>query len=599
MALPSGGQGRIGLADEGLVDEGGSSAAASRRRLPAWATRFSLVYVLVAVWVVAAIAMPSRPLPQATAAERQPATDDVSGPSLEPGATVTVPGDATATTAAGGTAGPIGGAPGQGTAGVSKAGIQCGPGVRQLPGNSYAAPCVPAFTGDNGGATHRGVTATTIRVVRRAFPDSANSQAVDAVIAQAGGATHETVQATRQVLQEHFAKHYELYGRKIEWIEYESRFGNDTQEVQGRGREGACLDAEVVANELKAFAVVGERAAVSKPFADCAAEKGVVVLNGASYASEKFYRDRYPYVWAIITDCNRINYQVGEYVGKRLVGRPAKWAGDPALAKQTRKLGVYTPVSDGTDDTCAKIRDAMAEKYGYGAQSRYEYVLDVSRFPDEAARGAIQLKRDGVTTVVMACDPISMIFLSQSATSQGWHPEWFLIGLALSDTDNAARLYDQEQVDGHMFGISYLGATSDLLGPNTEAGKMYRSITGQNIPNGTEGQFYELTHDFNLLQSAGPRLTPASLGAGAYTIPPSDGAPAHAAGFWSFHDGPDGTPGARDHTELDDAREVYWRGDVRSTGDGKAGTYIETYGGRRFRNGEWPAEDPPVYPERG
>ncbi len=44
---------------------------------------------------------------------------------------------------------------------------------------------------------------------------------------------------------------------------------------------------------------------------------------------------------------------------------------------------------------------------------------------------------------------------------------------------------------------------------------------------------------------------------------------------------------------------MYWRGDVRSPGDGKAGTYIETYGGRRFRNGEWPAEDPPVYPERG
>ncbi len=156
------------------------------------------------------------------------------------------------------------------------------------------------------------------------------------------------------MLQEHFAKHYELYGRKVEWVDYESRFGNDTQEIQGRGREGACLDAEVVANELKAFAVVGERAAVSKPFADCAAQRGVVVLNGASYASEKFYRDRHPYVWAIITDCERINYQVGEYVGKRLVGRPAKWAGDPALAKQTRKFGVYTPVGDGEDDTCAQ-----------------------------------------------------------------------------------------------------------------------------------------------------------------------------------------------------------------------------------------------------
>jgi hypothetical protein len=561
-------------------------------------TRFGLVYVLVAAWVVAALALPSRPLEQARASSGGPSGGPASGPALVPGATETTSAaGATATTVAGGPAsGPAaGGAPGQGAAGISRGGVTCGPGVRQLPGNSYAAPCVPAFHGDNGGATARGVTATTIRIVRRAFPDSANSQAIDAVVAQAGGATQATVRSVRDQLQKRFDQYYELYGRKVEWVDYTSRFGNDTLETQGKGREGACLDAEVVANELHAFGVIGDKGAVSKPFADCAAERGVVVLDGASYASDTFYKDRYPYAWGIITDCERINYQVGEYVGKRLVGRPARWAGDAALRTQTRKLGVYTPVSDGSDDTCAKISDAMAQKYHYASGSNYTYVLDVSRFPDQAARGAIQLKRDGVTTVIMACDPISMIFLSQSATSQGWHPEWMLIGLALSDTDNAARLYDQSQVDGHMFGVSYLGATAKLLGPDSEAGRLFHSITGGTIPAGTDGQLAELTQVYNLLQAAGPRLTPQSLGAGAYTLPPA-GAPGYAYGYWSMLDGPDGTPGAHDHTEVDDAREVYWRGDVRSAGDGKAGTYIETYGGRRFRNGEWPAEDPPVYP---
>ena len=228
--------------------------------------------------------------------------------------------------------------------------------------------------------------------------------------------------------------------------------------------------------------------------------------------------------------------------------------------------------------------------------SRYEYVLDVSRFPDEAARGVIQLKRDGVTTLVMACDPISMIFLTQSATSQGWHPEWFLIGVALTDVDNAARLYDQSQVDGHLFGMSQLGATSKLIGPNGEPGRLYRRLTGDEIPAGTTGQLHTLLLVYNLLQAAGPNLTPDNLGAGAYTLPPS-GAPDYPAGYWSYLDGPDGTPGAHDHTLVDDSREVYWRADVRSQGDGKAGTYLETYGGRRFRNGEWPAEEPPVYPE--
>ena len=30
--------------------------------------------------------------------------------------------------------------------------------------------------------------------------------------------------------------------------------------------------------------------------------------------------------------------------------------------------------------------------------------------------------------------------------------------------------------------------------------------------------------------------------------------------------------------------------------DGDMGTFVETYNGKRFRNGEWPNEQPPVYP---
>ena len=64
---------------------------------------------------------------------------------------------------------PVAGAPGR-APGRARRGVTCGPGVRQLPGSVYSAPCVPAFTGDNGGATHRGVTGDTIRIVRRRVP---------------------------------------------------------------------------------------------------------------------------------------------------------------------------------------------------------------------------------------------------------------------------------------------------------------------------------------------------------------------------------------------------------------------------------------------
>jgi len=484
-----------------------------------------------------------------------------------------------------------------GASGVTKGGLPCEPGVRQLPISSYAHPCQPAWSGDNGGATHRGVTAESIRIVIRTFPETANSQAVAAVGEQAGAASEEDTEMVFRTFLDYFNEHFETYGRTVELVEYQSRFGNGTTEAQSKGREEACLDADVVANELNAFGVVGTTAAaVSGPFAECAAQRGVVVFNGAAYFPEKFYDALHPYVWATTMECERISYQVAEYLSKRLVDRPAQWAGDPLLQTQSRKFATYVPNNDEYQH-CVNITESEARRQGHGDAnvSRYNYTLDVSRFPDEAARGIVQFKADGATTIVLACDPISVIFLTQSASSQAYRPEWFLIGVALQDTDNLAQLYDQTQVDGHLFGMSQLGATPKLIGPASEPGRLYRHITGQTIPDGTAGGYTGLHQIFNLIQAAGPHLTPDAIAAGAPTIPPG-GAPDYPFGYWSFADGPDGTPGAGDHTAVEDSREIYWTSAYVSPETDKPGTYVETYGGRRFRNGEWPAEEPPVYP---
>lgn len=480
--------------------------------------------------------------------------------------------------------------------GTTRGGLPCGEGVRQIPVSSYAVPCVPAWSGDNGGATFRGVTGDEIIIVERTFPESANSQAIDAVGEQAGAASDADTDAVFDVFKDYFNEQFELYGRKVTWVRYESQFGNSTDEAQSKGRESACLDADVVANEIGAFGVIGTRGgAVSGPFAECAAQRGLVVFNGASYFPEQFYAERRPFVWAVAMECERIAYQVAEYLGKRLVGKPAKWAGDPILASQERRFATYVPNNDEYQ-YCVDITERVgAEQYGTESTSRYNYTLDVSRFPDEAARGVVQFKADGATTVVLACDPISIIFLTQSATSQAYYPEWFLIGTALQDTDNLAQLYDQEQADGHMFGMSQLGATPKIIGPDSEPGRLYQHITGQQIVDGTSGGYAGLHVLYNLLQAAGPNLTPDAIGAGAMTIPPG-GAPDYPFGYWSFTEGSDGTPGAGDHTAVDDSREIYWTRDFVSPETGTAGTFVETYGGKRFRNGEWPAEDPPIYP---
>src|SRR5579864_2190594 len=51
--------------------------------------------------------------------------------------------------------------------GVAVSGVKCGPGVRQVTWTPYAPPCIPKWSGSNGGATAHGVTGSTITLVLR------------------------------------------------------------------------------------------------------------------------------------------------------------------------------------------------------------------------------------------------------------------------------------------------------------------------------------------------------------------------------------------------------------------------------------------------
>ncbi len=81
----------------------------------------------------------------------------------------------------------------------------------------------------------------------------------------------------------YFNKNFELYGRTVKWIKYESENGNSTDEAQSKGKEGACLDADKIAKEIKVFAV----SSGSSPFAECAAERKIVVFDAAAYYPER------------------------------------------------------------------------------------------------------------------------------------------------------------------------------------------------------------------------------------------------------------------------------------------------------------------------
>ena len=161
-----------------------------------------------------------------------------------------------------------------------------------------------------------------------------------------------------------------------------------------------------------------------------------------------------------------------------------------------------------------------------------------------------------------------------------------IIGVALEDTDGYGRLYDQSEVAGHLFGMSQLGNDAKLNAKSGEAATAYKAATGKDMPSGAAVTYYNMLELFNDLQAAGPVLSAENLARGLHAMPPGGG-PSGAVGTWDL---------SNDHTAINDSREVYY--DANATGfDGKKGTYVETYGGKRFSSGQWPREDPPIYPK--
>lgn len=475
-------------------------------------------------------------------------------------------------------------------AGVTRAGVKCVPGVRQVPGSTYAAPCRSKFSGPNGGKTYRGVADKEIKVVVRDYADDPSSRAIQSIVFSAGAAPPEDVRKMRDVFIDYFNKTYELYGRKVVFEDFHSSAGFSA-ELRNEGREEACADATAIAEERKAFAVLPESLGFG-PFSECAAEKKMVVPIGPYGFPESWYKRYHPYAWGIQMSCDRISHHVAEYVDKRLNGRNAKWARFAGYTQKKRVFGGIGPDIEAYAECIDLLRSRM-KRSGVNPGPDFRYRVDPSTMPQQAAQAVALFQSRGVSTLVLGSDFVMNINLTSQARSQGWGPEWIIIGAGFQDFDNFTRLYDQDRIDGHLFGLSELGATADIWGPKSEPVRLYKKITGQNPPEGTDGFYFTLVHLYNMFQTAGPTLTPQAIAAGLVAQPPA-GQPELAFGLWRYR------PGlgiAHDHTAVDDSREVYWDG--RATGyDGERGTFKETYGGKRFLNGQWPAEEPPIYPDR-
>lgn len=443
----------------------------------------------------------------------------------------------------------------------------------QIPGDPYSPPCI-AFEGDNGGATHRGVSADTIRIgFRIPIEDIRDYQSLVGDLTAGAERdipvpTEEDVRRSADAMVEYFNRNFQLYGRKIEMVEWKGQ-GSVINEVVGAGQEAANADAIRAATELDIFADIS---GFTQPYSDALARQGVIAI-GVPYLSREWFQERAPFAWSIFPDCTIVADTIAEYLNKRVYPYPAG-AADGSLANKPRKVGIIAP--DNPEYQQCADRTESGVNDGGNNLSRYSYTLDLSTLSDQANNLAARLRSDGITTIALTTDPLLPLLLTARLGQQDYYPEWLVSGAGLTDLDVVGQLYDPVQWS-NAFGFTYF-AEQQPVG-SSYAYHAFKSIHPDAEPIfGIEGLYYFMYLLTIGLHMAGPNLTPETFAAGMHAYPGGSG----PAGTWGFPDG--------EFTPYRDSREIRWDPDAVSVFNSQPGAYVSDQ--TRYGPGQWPAADP-------
>ena len=141
----------------------------------------------------------------------------------------------------------------------------------------------------------------------------------------------------------YFNKVFELWGRKVKFVEYESEYGNSTERPSVKGKEGACADADSIIAKYKPFLVFG--AGATGVFGECAGEQ-----------EARHVRRRRVLPGDVVPEVPPVPvgrrhgvraHRVSERRVHRQAGRePSGEVGEGALKNKPRKIGIYVPNND-------------------------------------------------------------------------------------------------------------------------------------------------------------------------------------------------------------------------------------------------------------
>ena len=449
----------------------------------------------------------------------------------------------------------------------------------------FAGQCYAPFAGHNGGATYQGVTAHSIKVVLYlAEPHDPVLNYIEGAIADTD--TNQQTIATAQGYAKFLQTYYETYGRRIDLIPFVAT-GPATDDVSARA------DATTIVGTIKPFAVVGGPILTAAFGQEIVANK-IFCIDCMPSQPDSFYAQHSPYVIGLGMNADEGQIELADYIGAQLKGRPAAFAGDPAMHHETRKFGlVYISTGQDSEIQTDHFVQSLA-RFGVKLAARLAYTSPVTI---DSVGLIAKLKAAGVTSVIFSGDPVAPGSLTRAATSQNYYPEWIVSGSPLTDTTIFARTYDQKQW-AHAFGISFLAARTD---PRISGSiYLYHWFYGKNPPAATGAATTTplITLLFVGVQATGTDLTPGNFLAALFAGPK----PLEALTEPMITYGSHGIWPQTDYLGIDDATEIWWNriasGPDELNHQGK-GMYEYVQGGKRYLPGQWPTVAPEVFTTNG
>lgn len=449
-------------------------------------------------------------------------------------------------------------------------------------------PCVASWADaarGNGGATAPGVSSTTIRV---ALPEPSSASDYKSLLP----------------LQNFFNSHYELYGRHLQLVPYNSQqddAGFYVSEPTAQHADALQAAGQHVFAALD-FTADNQGIQTLAAYADTLADRHVLTMSGGEAPPElttSGMARRAPYEWTYEPTTSDLLANVGDLACRQLVGRDATYA--PNYASKKRSFAIVLPENSYTGGQLPGVSELLSMLSGCGAGKvpvAYYNANNTNGGADGAFQESlVQFKSRGVTSLLFYpyWYPQNSNAPQVEATAISYQPEWVAMGwfylvaaglttgstvqvqhtFGVAEWNKLTQLGDEPWYQAYLAG----GGSTDVAGTLTDADGVYREL--QMLAAG--------------IQMAGSRLTASSFASGmATTTFPNPGAataPAYQATVGFSHNS---------HTMIDDYAGFWFS--AQSSG-AKSFQELETQSGNtwdqfcyvdrgsRWAGSTWPSHD--------